>query len=149
MANNDDLTNLLIHDLRGPLSVIAATVNRLQNKTDRRETLPPEEQRRLLDRISRNARKAQSLVDEMLEICQSQENLFCNEPFPVLEMLKESLQEALDTAAPHLSGDILDPENDSDPGVRLQAHGVSIEISGKYESAPFCHDRRKVPADHA
>ena len=66
MNEKDDLIDLLIHDLKGPLSVASASVANLLNKVDRHGPLT-DRQRRTLERIRRNTRRAQTLLQEMLE----------------------------------------------------------------------------------
>jgi signal transduction histidine kinase len=48
-----------------------------------------DQQKRIIERILRNVRKAQTLLNEMIEISRSEEGLFQKELFPIEEILKE------------------------------------------------------------
>jgi signal transduction histidine kinase len=120
------LLHLLIHDLRGPLSIVAAASNNLRCKPDHYGSLT-DDQKRLLDRILRNTAKAQGLVQEMTEILRSEEGVFEAAPFAVGRSLKVS--------------------HATRPGefqALLSKHGMVLDVSGPYAGAPFCHDEKKV-----
>ena len=64
-------------------------------------------QMHLLDRILRNARKAQSLIQEMIEILRSEEGLFQKEYFSIEKTLQESLLDVLEMIYSHCRGKAL------------------------------------------
>ena len=61
MNEKDYLYDLLVHDLVGPLAVVATTVDSLLTKTERYGDLS-ERQRECLERIRRNTQKARGFV---------------------------------------------------------------------------------------
>ena len=137
------LIDLLIHDMRGPLSIVAAATNNLRYNTDRYGPLT-DGQKRLLDRISRNADKAQNLIQEMIEILRSEGGVFQKEYFSVETTIKKSLLDALEIAVPEITEKLYDAKSREEFQAVLRDHGISVEISGRYRESPFCHDERKV-----
>ena len=142
MNSKKDLVDLLIHDLKGPLAVISTSANALLNKSDRYGPLT-ENQRRVVDRIFRNSRKAQALIEDMIEIYRAEENLFQSDLFPVSDPVRESVLEALETVVPHVLENLCF-ENQKDVEALFESEGISIQIQGKYCTSPFCHDRKKL-----
>ena len=143
MNEREDLIDLLIHDLRGPLSVASTDVSNLLHKPDRYGSLT-ERQRRALERIWRNTRKAQTLLREMLEISRSELGLFREERFPIDEALRESLLDVLEVSASALAEKARHAKDGRDFRRILEAHGIFIDIKGRYRTSPFFHDQRKV-----
>ena len=137
------LVDLLIHDLTGPLSVVATSTAGLVEKTGRYGPLT-DPQRRLLDRILRNVRKAQDLVQEIIEIFRSEEGLFEKEYFSVEDTLVESLLDVLEMVVPSAVEKLCQDEDHEAFRHSLKEHGIFIEITGKYCKAPFCHDQKKI-----
>jgi signal transduction histidine kinase len=143
MNEKDGLIDLLIHDLKGPLSVASASVANLLQKTDRYGSLT-DRQRRTLERIRRNTRRAQTLLQEMLEISRSEEGLFREESFPITEALRESLLDALEIVAAPMAERIRRAKDEEDFRQILEEQGIFIDIKGKYGTSPFFHDKGKV-----
>jgi len=137
------LFDLLIHDLTGPLSIISVSANSLLNKTDQYGSFT-DQQKRSLDRISRNARKAQTLLHEMVEIFRSEEGLFKKEFFPIERVLKDSLLDVLESSAPHAVENLCPVKTQEEFQSTLKTQGIIIEITGRYCTSPFCHDQQKV-----
>ncbi|HEX4921017.1 MAG TPA: HAMP domain-containing sensor histidine kinase [Candidatus Bathyarchaeia archaeon] len=137
------LIDLLIHDMREPLSIVAAATNNLRYNTDRNGPLT-DDQKRLLDRISRNADKAQNLIQEMIEILRSEGGVFQKEYFSVETTVKKSLLDALEIAVPEMTEKLYDAKSREEFQAVLREHGISVEVRGKYCECPFCHDERKV-----
>jgi signal transduction histidine kinase len=143
MNEKEGLIDLLIHDLRGPLSVVSTSVTNLLNKEDRYGSLTGR-QRRTLERIWRNTRKAQTLLQEMLEIFRSEDGLFRKEKFPIGKALRESLLDVLEITDSTVAEKIRGARNKEEFRSILEAHGIFIDIKGKYRKSPFFHDRPKV-----
>jgi PAS domain S-box-containing protein len=62
----DDLTHMIIHDLRNPLGTILSSLNMLQNAIQKRdETLPMAE---VIDIATRSSKKLNRLIDSLLDI---------------------------------------------------------------------------------
>ncbi len=142
MNDKDYLYDLLVHDLVGPLAVVATTVNSLLGKSDRYGDLT-QPQKESLERIKRNAQKARNLVQDILEVARSEEKLFQCDLFTVPELIKEALVEGLEFVNP-VAGDELSRSTLEEARSILARNGISLSIDGTYAGIPFCHDRRKV-----
>ncbi|HXX34912.1 MAG TPA: sensor histidine kinase [Thermodesulfobacteriota bacterium] len=137
------LFDLFIHDLTGLLSVACTSADSLLNKADQYGSLT-DGQKHILDRVSRNIRKAKSLTQEITEILRSEEGVFEREYFSVEETLVESLLDVLEMSIPNAVERLAQPENQEAFRNDLKDYGIFVEITGKYCKSPFCHDRRKV-----
>ena len=143
MNEKDYLYDLLVHDLVGPLAVVGTTVNSLLGKTERYGDLSGP-QRECLERIRRNTQKARSLVQEILEVARSEENVFHAERFTVQELLKEALLEGLEFVNPAAGDELARAGSDAEVERVLAHQSISLAVSGRYAHAPFYHDRKKV-----
>ncbi len=143
MNEKDYLYDLLVHDLVGPLAVVATTVNSLLGKTERYGDLT-QPQREGLERIRRNTQKARGFVQDILEIARSEENVFRCELFTVPELVKEALLEGLECLNPAVGDEPAMAATDAEAEKVLARQGISVAVSGRYATAPFCHDRKKV-----
>ena len=137
------LFELLLHDLSGPLSVASTSTENLLHKADRYGPLT-DQQKRSLDRILRNIRKAQTLLQEMVEIFRSEEGLFQSDLFQIEGTIRESLLDALEITAPHTVEELYYAKNQAEFQNILNANGIFVEIAGTYCKSPFCHDQKKV-----
>ncbi len=137
------LFDLLVHDLRGPLSITSMTTKNLLYNANRYGPLT-DDQTRMLDRILRNVRRSERLLKEMVEILRSEEGLFKKEFFSVEKAVRESLLDALEDAAPTLVETLCSVESGEEFRNHLQEHGIFIDVEGKYDKYPFCHDREKI-----
>ena len=143
MREKDYLYDLLVHDLVGALAVVSATVNNLLCKTDRYGALN-ESQRQCVERVQRNTQKAQGLIQDILEVARSEENLFHSSRFAVGELLQEAILDTLEAVKPGVKEQITAGADEAELKKVLGRHGISWDISGRYASAPFSHDRKKV-----
>jgi CheY-like chemotaxis protein len=143
MTEKSRLFDLLMHDLSGPLSVASTSTENLLQKLDRYGPLT-DHQKRTLDRILRNVRKAQTLLHEMVEIFRSEEGLFQSDQFQIERTVRESLMDALEITVPHAVEELLCAKNQVEFQKILNANGIFVEFSGKYCESPFCHDQKKV-----
>lgn len=137
------LFDLLIHDITGPLSIVATSANNLRFKGDRYGPLT-DPQVRLLDRILRNVHRAQNLIQEMIEILRSEEGLFQKDYFSIENTLQESLLDVLEMTIPGAAESLYQAKNPEAFRQGLKDHGIFIEITGLYGKAPFCHDQKKI-----
>ncbi|MCX8118994.1 MAG: HAMP domain-containing histidine kinase [Desulfobacterota bacterium] len=141
MNLKEHLFDLLIHDLRGPLSIASTCAHNLLHKSERYGPLT-NQQKRTLGVVLRNIRKSQALVQQMVQLLLSEEKLFHHRPFFIHEALKDSLAEALETLLPEEA--FSEIQEDQEFFRMLQEHGIQIALTGKYCTAPFCHDPDKV-----
>jgi signal transduction histidine kinase len=137
------LFDLLIHDLTGPLSIISTSTTNLLHRVDRYGSLT-DQQKRIVERILRNAHKAQTLLHEMIEIFRSEEGLFQKELFFVEKVINESLLDVLEITAPNIAETLCQAKNKEEFQHCLKEHGIFIEMTGEYCRSPFCHDQKKV-----
>ena len=143
VKEKEHLFDLLIHDLTVPLSILSTSTANLLHKTDRYGPLT-DQQRRIVERILRNAHKAQMLLHEMIEIFRSEEGLFQKESFSVETSLRESIMDVLEITAPQIVEKLCCAKDQEEFKCILEPHGIFIEITGKYCDSPFCHDRKKI-----
>jgi signal transduction histidine kinase len=137
------LFDLFIHDLTEPLSIVSTTTDSLLHKVDQYGPLT-DHQKRLLDRVSRNIRKAKSLTQDMIEILRSEERVFEKEYFSIEKTVVESLLDVLEMSLPNAVERLSQAENQEAFRHDLKDYGIFIEITGKYCKSPFCHDQRKI-----
>jgi signal transduction histidine kinase len=142
-SEKERLFDLLIHDITGPLSIVATSASSLVNKSDRHGPLT-ESQMRLLNRVLRNAHRAQNLIQEMIEILRSEEGLFQKDYFSIEKTLEESLLDVLEMAIPHAVERLCQIEDHEAFQDGLKEHGIFIEVTGKYCKDFFCHDQKKI-----
>ncbi|MDD3845222.1 MAG: sensor histidine kinase [Syntrophorhabdaceae bacterium] len=142
MTPKDPLVDLLIHDLTGPLSIVLTSVNNLINKEDKCGPYN-EYQKDTLKRAQRNAEKARALLLEIIEVYRSEEGLFRKDQFLISDVLREALIDAVEVAAPAIGEELARSESDSYAGV-LERNGIIIEVEGRYSTAYFTHDPKKI-----
>jgi two-component system phosphate regulon sensor histidine kinase PhoR len=137
------LFDLFIHDLTLPLSVVSTSTASLLHKTDQHGPLS-DHQKRIVERILRNARKAQTLLQEIIEVFRSEEGIFQREAFSIEESLRESIIDALEITAPQIVEKLCCAKGQEEIQSILKPQGIHIEIKGKYCQTPFSHDQKKV-----
>ncbi len=142
MGPKDFLYDLFVHDLTGPLSVVAATADGLLRRENC--TCLSDSQKSCIERIARNARKAQRVLKEIVDVARSEEQLFHSDQFYPERVARDALVDVIDIALAG-AGEKLEKLEDGEQ-IRsfLGENGISIEVSGKYATSPFRHDRRKV-----
>ena len=137
------LFDLFIHDLTPPLSVISTSTASLLHKTAQFGPLT-DKQKRIAERILRNAHNAQTLLREMIEILRSEEGLFQKESFSIEKSLKESILDALEVSDPQIAEELYSAKDQEEFRTMLKPHGISFQVTGKYCHSPFCHDQQKI-----
>ncbi|OGP74956.1 MAG: hypothetical protein A2V86_17455 [Deltaproteobacteria bacterium RBG_16_49_23] len=142
LTEKERLIDLLIHDLTGPLSIVATSTSNLLQKE--RYGVLSDRQRHAIERIGRNTHKAQTLLKEMVEIFKSGEGLFQKDLFLIEEALKESFIGALEATSPQVAENLCQAEGAKEFNRILKRHGIFFEIAGKYCQSPFCHDQKKI-----
>ncbi len=143
MGHKDYLYDLLVHDLTGPLTVMATTAKGLLGRMEVYGSLT-DQQKRSLERIERNSKKAQLILREILDVSRSEEHLFQKGEFYVGGLVKDALvsvMETMDAAVAERLEKLESPE--AVRGV-FEEQGISVRVTGKYAVTPFFHDRRKI-----
>jgi signal transduction histidine kinase len=143
MDDKGYLYDLLVHDLRGPLAVVTATTAGLLDKMDRYGSLT-EPQKSCLMRIQRNAKRAQVILNEILDVGRSEERMFKEDSFLLDGVVKDSLLNVIESRDEAIIDRLRRAESKAEFASVLDEFGVVVEISGRYERLPFLHDRRKI-----
>ncbi len=99
MSDNSIKTEILVHDLKVPISVIDAGAKSLLNRQDVYGSLT-DKQSKVLKRIIRNTLTTQRLVNDVLELGRSREGVMINSDFPVFELVRSVLIEHFDLSDP-------------------------------------------------
>jgi len=88
-------TDLLVHDLKGPLAVIETGITSL---LQRREKYGPltEKQEKVLARAQRNTKVIQSLVNDILELGRSREGIVSLKSLKFSDLIEQALVEIFD-----------------------------------------------------
>ncbi|MGD9973670.1 MAG: sensor histidine kinase [Desulfatirhabdiaceae bacterium] len=133
---------LLIHDLKDPVSVIETGVRTL---LERRETNGPlsAKQEKTLRRVLRNAQKTRSMMYSLLEIGRSQAGCLNCMSFCPGEAVFESLVEAVETQCPAIHDQLLAVKDRCDQMRILAAEGILLEIDPDTASLEILQDRIK------
>jgi two-component system OmpR family sensor kinase len=143
MDNKDYLIDLFIHDMTGVLSIVSTSVNSILKKRDKYGPIT-EKQQKTLNMVLRNSHKAQTFLNEIIEIYKSDEGLFKKELFSIRDIFRDSIIEAIEIV------DLNNAENFSYESSyeefrrQLKDYGIIVDITGKYDSFPFYHDKKKI-----
>ena len=143
MGHKDYLYDLFVHDLTGPLSVVATTAKGLLSRMEAYGSLT-EQQKRSLERIERNTKKAQVILREILDVGRSEEHLFQKNEFYVQGLVKDALVSVMETMDAGVAERLEKLESPEAARDVFEEQGISVRVTGKYAGSPFFHDRRKV-----
>jgi signal transduction histidine kinase len=115
----------LVHELKGPMSVIETGLRML---LDKRETYGPlsSRQEKTLQRTLRNAKKSRQMIDDLLEIGRSEAGCFICSRFHPTKAVYDVLRESLESEPGKPSHDL--PEIDHLPDSLLR-FGIQLNIS--------------------
>jgi signal transduction histidine kinase len=134
--------NLLYHELKSPLVVVETGVTSLLNRS--RYGSLSEKQEKVLRRIQRNARTAQLLVNDMLELGCAQKGIIRESPIKVSSIIPEILWQVLDLTNHNLSTKIKDVLNLTRLQNILTEGGITLSISSEIWEKEFYLDKRKI-----
>jgi two-component system OmpR family sensor kinase len=143
MNNKDHLIDLFIHDLTGVLSIVTTSVHSLIKRQDKYGPIT-EKQLKTLNMVLRNSHKAQTFLNEIIEIYRSDEGLFKKEVFPIHDMFRDSIIEALEIVDLNNAEKFSCESSYEEFCRQLNDQGIIVSITGKYDSLPFCHDKKKI-----
>src|SRR5512136_719532 len=138
MTRKDTLVDLLIHDLTGPLSIVSTSINMLLN---REEKYGPynENHKETLKRVRRNAERARTLLQEIIEVYRSEEGLFKKDQFLIEEVLRDALRDAIEVVKPEMAEALCQADSNEGFNRVLQDNEIYVEVKGRYNSDPFTH----------
>lgn len=143
MADNSIKTEILIHDLKVPVSVIDAGAKSLLNRQDRYGPLT-EKQVKVLKRIIRNTLTTQRLVNDMLELGRSREGVIHLTQFSLGELVSGVLTEVFDLSNPPLAEQVRSTQSYDDLTDMLATHGFIVVVAEAAWKTRVCLDRAKV-----
>jgi len=138
-----EMLDLFIHDLRVPLSVVSTSAEKLIHKKEACGSLT-ETQQRIMERILRNSRKAQILIQDMIEVFRSEAGVFHPRAFAPGAVLREALLDVLEVSAVEKLDKMDAAESIEIFGRQVAPLGIFIEINGIYREKSFEHDPGKI-----
>lgn len=135
--------DLLIHDLKVPLAVIEAGVSSLLKRPDKYGNLT-ESQEKVLQRVLRNAKITQSLVNDVLELGRSREGIVNLSWFPVCDMVEEALVEIFDLTDSSVSERIRGCKDAKRLNDAVANAGLYLSVEEGLWEKRLCLDEAKV-----
>jgi len=102
-------TELLVHDLKGPLAIIEASVISLLERNEKYGPLT-EKQKKVLERVLRNTKITRTLVNDTLEVGRSSEGILIKSEFDISVLIKETLVEIFDLNDHRIAEEVKDTE---------------------------------------
>lgn len=136
-------TEILIHDLKVPISVIDAGAKSLLNRQDAYGPLT-EKQIKVLKRIIRNTLTTQRLVNDALELGRSREGVMVCTDFTVASLVTAVLVEVFDLADPNVADAVRGAESYAELQQATDKKGVVLEFSKETWHTHVCLDAAKV-----
>lgn len=136
-------TEILIHDLKVPVSVIDAGAKSLLNRQDRYGPLT-EKQIKVLNRIIRNTLTTQRLVNDMLELGRSREGVVNLSDFTISSLVTEVLVEIFDLSNPSMAEKVRKAAGYSDLLDQLATCGFIVIVDRQTWDRRVCLDKAKV-----
>ncbi|WP_024333943.1 sensor histidine kinase [Desulfotignum balticum] len=136
-------TEILIHDLKVPISVINAGARSL---LDRQDTYGPltEKQIKVLNRIVRNTLATQRLVNDVLELGRSREGVIVCSQFSVAALVAGVLVEVFDLADPNVADAVRKAGSYAHLQQVIADAGVTLDFQKDTWRARVCLDAAKV-----
>ena len=123
-------TEILIHDLKVPLSIIDAGAKSMLNRPEVYGPLT-EKQAKVLRRITRNALIAQRLVNDVLELGRSREGVMHVTEFSIENLVTTVLVEVFDLSHPQAADGVRRAGNLEGVKAAALTAGVKLELSGR------------------
>ncbi len=136
-------TEILIHDLKVPISVIDAGAKSLLNRQDSYGPLT-DKQIKVLKRIIRNTLTTQRLVNDVLELGRSREGVMITTDFPISSLVTNVLMEIFDLSNPGVAEMIRKAGNYDELQQALQASRARLSFDSKVWEIVVHLDEAKV-----
>ncbi len=136
-------TEILIHDLKVPISVINAGARSLLDRQDMYGSLT-EKQIKVLHRIVRNTLVTQRLVNDVLELGRSREGVMVCSQFTVASLVAGVLVEIFDLADPNVADAVRKAGNYFQLQEVIGDAGVCLHFQKATWEASVCLDAAKV-----
>lgn len=143
MSDTTIKTEILIHDLKVPISVIDAGAKSLLN---RQETYGPltDKQIKVLKRIIRNTLTTQRLVNDVLELGRSREGVMITSDFSVASLITSVLTEIFDLADPGVADVIRHVQTYNELEQAVHANGMILSFNTRDWKTMLHLDEAKV-----
>lgn len=132
----------LIHELKGPLSVIDTALRMLLEKRDKYGPLS-DRQERVLQRARRNTVKAADLLADLLEVGRSDAGCFQCSRFQPDAVLADVLLDALEPLDADLGEGVAGPDTEVRQADELARCGIHLTCSEDARKAVVCQDEAK------
>jgi two-component system OmpR family sensor kinase len=136
-------TELLVHDLKVPISVIDAGAKSLLNRQDIYGTLT-EKQIKVIKRILRNTLTTQRLVNDILELGRSREGVMICVEFMISSLVSEVLVELFDLFDPDIAESVRNAKSFDDLNAIVKEKGTQLCFDPHVWQARVCLDQAKV-----
>lgn len=136
-------TEILIHDLKVPISVIDAGAKSLLNRQDSYGPLT-DKQIKVLKRIIRNTLTTQRLVNDVLELGRSREGVMITTDFPISSLVTNVLMEIFDLSDPGVAENIRKTGNYDELQQALQVSRARLSFEPKIWESVVHLDEAKV-----
>lgn len=136
-------TEILIHDLKVPISVIDAGAKSLLNRQDTYGPLT-EKQIKVLKRIIRNTLTTQRLVNDVLELGRSREGVVTLSEFTVGNLVTSVLVEIFDLANPPMADEVRRADDYQGLKQVLTPSGFCVAFDTRVWDTRVCLDKAKV-----
>ena len=143
MSDRKIKTEILIHDLKVPISVIDAGAKSLLNRQDSYGPLT-ERQVKVVKRIIRNALVTQRLVNDTLELGRSREGVMIKKEFRVATLVGTVLTEIFDLADPSVTEMIREARSYQGIEKVVNDHGVRLDFDSETWQKNVYLDEAKV-----
>jgi two-component system, OmpR family, sensor kinase len=143
MPDSNIKTEILIHDLKVPISVINAGAKSLLDRQDAYGPLT-EKQIKVLKRIVRNTLATQRLVNDVLELGRSREGVQICSEFTVASLVVGVLVEVFDMADPNVADAIRKARTYVELQQAIEKTGVSLDFQKQTWETRVCLDAAKV-----
>src|SRR5690349_12989965 len=131
-------TQLLVHELKGPLALIEAAARTLIDQTGRMGPLT-ERQEKAVRRILRGSLRGKSLVHQLLEIGRAESAQFSSSSFEVGEAVLKILIESVESGDAQLAARLSEAPDESQQTVLAQA-GVVLKIASETKRLQIFQD---------
>ncbi len=145
-ANDGFLGNLdiefLIHELKGPLSVLETAVRMLLEKQHKYGPLT-DRQARTLERALKSSKKARRLVGDLLEIGRSDAGCFSCQWFDAVSVLSDVILEALEEIHSDRWETLRGAESVAERMALLRRHDIDLRLTASVHGLKLCQDEAK------
>jgi len=143
MSDTTIKTEILIHDLKVPISVIDAGAKSLLNRQNVYGPLT-DKQIKVLKRIIRNTLTTQRLVNDVMELGRSREGVMITSDFPISVLVTSVLMEIFDLSDPSVAENIRKIKTYDELEQTVEASGARLFFDPKVWKTMVHLDEAKV-----